>query len=466
MNYDLIIIGNTPVGRYAAFTASLWEARVALVTQEITFSDYADWLYNFTLSQLIETTEQQEKIQFSSSVSSTSYQKWAQEVIEVIEEKESLVKLTAKGVDIISGKGEFCRLPKQALIVNNEKLQAGAYLITTETTPIFPTIPNLSEIGYLTLADLRQKQTLETLPDNLTIVGDTPTAITLAQNLAKLNKKVTLSLTKTRLFPTEDQEIVNLLEKQLEADGIEILKQSPLVEIKAVGKRKWLKLGETERETDELIIIPQTQPNIEGLNLEGVQVSYSKQKLIVNEKLQTTNSKIYACGCILGGYSFLNLAQYEAKVALKNALLIPRHQVNYQPIPCVISTHPAFGRVGMTEAQAQSYYQNQVIVIKEYFKTNLVSLLSGEITGLFKIVVHRNGKILGGHIFGKDAAELASILAMAISRKMTMKQLTSISFPSLSIAEMMTQVLEKWEVYYDQCHPFLRWLRRRYNKMI
>lgn len=459
MTYDLIIIGNTAVGRYAALRAVSWEARVALVTQDIDISSEADWLYSFSITQLTQIGKQWGKIQAFTPPAKT-YQEWAQEVIEI--EEAPLVKLAAKGVDVIEGKGEFCRLPKQALVVNQEKLQAPAYLIATERMAIPPNIPNLSTVGYLTLADLRVKETLETLPENLTIIGETPEAISLAQTLARLNKQITLSITDSWVFPTEDREISQWMQNQLEADGINLLRKSPLLEIQKLETQKQLKLGKHTIQTDEIILFPKTYPNVEGLNLEGVRVNYDETGLFLNHKLQTANPKIYACGTLLGGYSFLNIAQYEAEIALSNALFFPLLKVNYQFIPSLINTMPHIGRVGMTEAQAKSRYGNKVVVLKEYFNNNLYSITQGDSTGVLKLIVKSNGNILGGHCFGNYSQELISIIALAMSKKMKVKQLYNVAFPSPSVIDLIKRVVQQWETYYYRTHPVLRELRKRY----
>ncbi|MFP4253172.1 MAG: FAD-dependent oxidoreductase [Halothece sp.] len=461
MIYDLIIIGNTAVGRYAALRAVSWEARVALVTQEISTSSEADWLYSFSLTQLTQIGKQWGNIQAFTPPTKT-YQEWAQEVVEVVEEETALVKLAAKGVDVIEGKGEFCRLPKQALVVNQEKLQAPAYLIATERIAIPPDISNLSSVGYLTLADLRVRETLETLPENLTIIGETPEAITLAQILARLNKQITLSIKDSRVFPTEDREISQWMQNQLEADGINLLRKSPLLEIQKLETKKKLQLGKHTIQTDEIILFPKTYPNIEGLNLEGVRVNYDETGLFLNHKLQTANLKIYACGALVGGYSFFNIAQYEAEIALSNALFFPRLKVNYQVIPSLINTIPQIGRVGMTEAQAKRRYGNKIVILKVYFKNNLFSISQGDSTGILKLIVKSNGTILGGHCFGHYSQGLISVIALAMSKKMKVKQLDNVAFPSPSVMDLIKSLVQQWETYYYHSHPFLRELRKRY----
>ncbi len=462
MNYDVIIIGNTAVGRYAALTAALWEARVALVTQGISRSIETDWLYNFTLTKLTQIAQQWDYIQPLSSQPLDTYQQWAQEVIDVSEENNALVNLATQGVDVIDGEGEFCRLPKQAFIVNEEKLKARAYLIATETISIIPNVPNLSEVGYLTISDLKEKSTLSNLPQNLTIVGDTPSAISLAQTLVRFNKTVTLSTTHSQLLPLEDRKISHLLQAQVEADGINLLTNSPLFEIQQSETSKRLKLGNQTIDTEELILIPDTEPYCQGLNLEGVGIRYTAQGLILNQKLQTTNRKIYGCGGVAGGYPFFNLAQYEAKIALKNALFLPQYTANYQWLPWVISTNPEVARVGMTEAQAKRRYGDQVIVLSESFQTNLVNIVQGNNTGLLKVIVHRNGKILGGHGFGNNAGEFVNLLGLAIAQNIKIRQLGSMSFASPTVANLISQIIQQWDKYYPQLHPCLRDLRKRY----
>ena len=461
-SYDLIIIGNTATGRYAALKASLWEARVALVTQDISSSDEADSLYNFTLTQLTQIAQKWENIQGSYLSPIETYQEWAQEVIAIFQEESNLVKLEAQGVDVIEGKGEFCRLPKQAFIINEKKIQARAYLIATETTPILPNISDLSGVGYLTFSDLKIQNTLPNLPDNITIIGEDPKAISLAQNLASLNKQVTLAVANSHLLPAEDREISYWLQMQLEANGINLLTKSPLLEIQEFNGKKALRLGRHNFKTDEIIIFPATSPNIEGLNLEGIDVDYDGKGVILNKYLQTTNQKVYACGSIVGGYDFFNLAQHEVEIALKNALFLPLFQVNYHLIPYVIQSIPNLGRVGMSEAQAQRRYGQNFVIFKEYFKNNLVHISQGEPTGFLKLIIHKNGTILGGHCCSNHAQELVSVIALAMSQNLKIQQLGKINFPSPSTWDVMKGILQQWESYYYRTHPRLRELRKRY----
>jgi len=118
--------------------------------------------------------------------------------------------------------------------------------------------------------------------------------------------------------------------------------------------------------------------------------------------------------------------------------------------------------VGMTEAQAKGAFGEKVVVIEEYFKTNLLSIVQSETTGVLKIIVHENGEILGGHILGKNADSLVSLIAIAMAKKIKIKQLATVSFPAPSSSELISKAVQQWDDWYYQTHPLWRELRKRY----
>jgi len=85
-----------------------------------------------------------------------------------------------------------------------------------------------------------------------------------------------------------------------------------------------------------------------------------------------------------GGYQFANIANYEAKIALKNALFsqcssrLPHFTPTFSA--------PQMARVGLTEVQARYQYADDVLVLQQYFKTVAAAQLSAETTGICKII--------------------------------------------------------------------------------
>ncbi|NES86776.1 MAG: FAD-dependent oxidoreductase [Moorea sp. SIO2B7] len=444
---------------YAAISGVYLKSRVALVEQP--FKEHlgsSERIYNHTLMQAAWLFQQLSSgaqlgiYTQNPDLEETSYplirldevKSWAEEVVSTIKEQNSLAILASLGVDVINSGGEFCRLPYQAFMVNDRRLRSRAYLIATGSHPIVPDIQGIQEIGYLTSADIWQQDNLMSLANNLAVIGASLKGIELAQSLARLGKNVSLIVEDERILPQEDPEASMLIQAQLEGEGVQIFTQSSLTQVRSIGGKKWLQAGNIAIETDEIILAMGQKPNVEGLNLEGVGVKLRRQGIQVNEKLQTTNSQIYACGDVIGGYQLTHIAQYEAKIALKNALFFPLFTVDYHTIPWVLFSDPSLARVGMSEAQARGRYGEDVLVIKQYFKSIPQAHIFGETTGFCKLVLRGNGEIVGAHIVGLDAQEFISTIALAMKKKIKLGAIADLPFPSPSLSEIVQKTAIKW----------------------
>jgi pyruvate/2-oxoglutarate dehydrogenase complex dihydrolipoamide dehydrogenase (E3) component len=225
------------------------------------------------------------------------------------------------------------------------------------------------------------------------------------------------------------------------------------VQVRRIDDKKWVQAGNHAIETDQILLATGQEPNVESLNLEGVGVKFNRQGLELNEKLQTTNSRIYACGDFVGGYQFAHIAQYEASIALKNALFAPLFKVDYRGIPWAILCDPQLARVGLTEEQARHRYGKDVFVARQHFKTVDKAQLLGDTTGFCKIVGRQNGEILGASIVGPEASELIGAIALAIRHKIKLGasplKLASLhaDFPhiSLTLSEIIHKTALEWQ---------------------
>lgn len=444
VEYDLVIIGSSLEGIAAAASAAKLNARVALVEQSPSEQFNLTEIYSYTLSQRAALLQQlhRQGVEEASGLAAARFllakvKPWAEAVASAPAYQQSPAVLAALGVDVISGRGEFCRLPNLAFLVNNRQLRSRAYLIATGSQPVIPNITGLHEVSYLTTSQLSQYNDLTRLPQHLLILGNSPLSVELAQSLRRFGKTITLVSPNCSLLPYEERDASRLIQAQLEAEGIQIFTASPVLQVRRLDNKKWVQAGDQAFEADEIILASPRKPNVEGLNLEGVGVKISSQGISVNDKLQTTNPRIYACGDVLGGYSLSSIAQYEADIAIENALFFPLLKVDYRYLPWVLFTDPQLARVGLTEAQARRWY-NSVHVIRQAVKENLRAQVSGETTGFCKLVIRSNGEILGAHIVGPSAGELIGAIALAMKQKIKLGNLTSI-YPSATFSEIINQ---------------------------
>ena len=450
VDYDLVVIGSSLEGIYAAATAAHLQARVALVTQNIGRNSYlSEIVFSHSLAQVANLVKVNREKYFSiysqplslPVAELTEARNWSEVVNSQLTGENSLTTLAGLGVDVIDGQGEFCRLPQQALLVGNRKLRSRNYLLATGASPATKPDDN-----YLTLADLDRLSDLQSLPKQLAILGDSPHTLMLAQSLTRLGKQVVLILEEKRLLPHEDPDASIIIQAQLEAEGVKILTSSPVTQIKNLDGKKWLQAGDRAIETEAIIFTGKRQPNTQGLNLEGVEISCQAHGIQVNDKLQTSNPQIYACGDVLGGYSLPHIAQYEAGIALKNALFMPWFKRSYRYLPWAVLTQPNLARVGLTEAQARHRHGDDIITIQHYGKKIAQAQIVGNTTGLCKFIIRPSGEIVGAHLVGENAAELVSAIALMMKSKIKLSKnsilgILQVEFPYIypSFAEIMQQ---------------------------
>ncbi|MBW4560605.1 MAG: NAD(P)/FAD-dependent oxidoreductase [Mojavia pulchra JT2-VF2] len=455
IDYDVVIIGGSLAGRYAALAATQLRATVALVEPKINYGFFHHQAINkiTKLAHQLDDTlgirihpsqvDSLEKPQISVVWPETML--YAQGVVSNIEAQHSVANLAALGVDVIVGSGQFQSSPHLAFAVNERFLRARTYLLASGSRPAIPDIDGLQATGYLTLFDIWQSLKETTLPKNWVIIGGVPQSIEVAQTLARLGCDVTLIVKYPYILPSVDHEIAQLLQAQLEVDGVRVLTQTLVTQVKRIEDKKWVQAGDKAIETDEILVAAGQQPNIESLNLAAVGVKWHQRHLVVNHKLQTTNHRIYACGDVIGGYDFANLANYEASIALKNALFFPRLRVNYRCIPRAIFSHPMLAQVGLTEAQAKRRYnRHEVLVVRQYFKTVIAAQIRDETMGICKLIALRNGKILGAEILGAEAGEVINLIALAISQNIKIQKLTNLFPVYPSFSAIIEQVIKAW----------------------
>ena len=353
---------------------------------------------------------------------------------------------------MIFGQGEFVSQPHLAFVVNQRTLRSRTYLLATASQPKIPEIEGLLLTGFLTAETINK---LTRIPEHLAIIGGDPSGTELAQTFARLGSNVTMIIKHDHILGKEDPEAAGLIQAKLEAVGIKILTQTEVIQAQKIQDKKWIQAGNKAIEVDEIIVAAGQQPQLNRLNLEVLGVAFNRQYLRLNEKLQTTHSRIYACGNLSGGYSYPHLANYEATIAVKNALYLPIFQVNYQGVPWAVFSDPQLARVGLTETQAKRRYGDDIIVYRDYFKHLPKAIIEEETVGFFKLIGHQNGEILGASIVGPQASEMISIIALAIRQGLKIQAIAQLPQIWPTFSQMSQQTAIAWLQHQRRCNTLL-----------
>jgi glutathione reductase (NADPH) len=306
------------------------------------------------------------------------------------------------------------------LRVGDTLLSARHILLATGSVPRRSGIPG-SE--YLQSSD--DFLALEALPESLMFIGGGIIALEFAHVAAALGRRVTILHHSERLLRRFDAEMVRRFLKTSEAAGIEVLTGVPVARVVEEGRGLAAVTASGERFRADAIF--ETIGRVADLSvLEGGLggVEHSEKGVEVNAFMQSvSNSGVYAIGDVAASpYRLSSVADAEGRTAALNLLEGNRHEMDYTLVPTAIYAHPPLASVGLTEEEAEA---RGLAFDVHKGKTSLwpSSLRLGEEAGFYKMVVSRDGSLLGATLLRHAAPDVINLCALAIRTKTTVEEL-------------------------------------------
>jgi dihydrolipoamide dehydrogenase len=283
----------------------------------------------------------------------------------------------------------------------------------------------------------------DSIPESLLIVG----AGVIGCEFAFIYKEFGSDVTMVEMMPnavsTEDEEISQLLERELKKNKIKLLTNTSVdkVDVKDDGVSVQLSNGKTI-EAEKVLVSIGRAVNSENMGLEDVGVNKGQRgEIIIDDKLQTNVEGIYAIGDVTGGIMLAHLASKEGIVAAENAMG-GDSKVNYDVVPAAIFTSPEIGSVGLREKQVAEKGINYKVG-KFQFRGLGKAHAMGEIAGMFKIISDQESdKILGAHIIGAHASDLIHEIAVAMEKGLTVKDIAHTIHAHPTLAEGIMEAAE------------------------
>ncbi len=463
VDYDLVIIGNSPAGIHAAQRAAQFYARVALINPALAESPRTapSRTGPFQAGSSQAGRLQADPISLPCCPAPAlplPYAQWHEAVAATLGEFHAPKVLAAQGIEVIAGQAEFFRKPGLGVSVNGRSLRSRAYLLAIPSIPQIPSIPGIAAIPYFTVATIAPHLDTFTPEHRVVVVGEDPRGLEIAQALTRQKVQVTVIMATATILPEEDAAAVALLQAQLEADGITLLTATPVTQVRHIEDQVWVQAGNQAIAADAILLAPVHQPSLAALNLAAVNVKWHAQGLSVNSHLQTTNPRIYACLGQWGNSYLEHLALQQAQVAVDNALFWPIKTVDRHAVPRVVQTTPEFLAVGLSTAQAQQRYSD-VMILRLPFNTLAKAQWQAATTGFCQFVVRRNGEILGAQIVGSAASEIGGAIILALQQKLRVQALATLAFPPLTFAQIIPTTALEWQRLRRLQRPWLRdWL--------
>lgn len=351
-----------------------------------------------------------------------------------------------ENITVYDGTGSF--VSKNVVNVENNgenvQIEGEKIFINTGAATIIPNIKGVKESSYVYTSTSIME--LKELPKKLTIIGAGYIGLEFASMYSEFGSEVTVIDMGDRLMPREDEEIAERVKAILEAKGIKFLLKSKIEEISDRNDKGYVKIsgenGESEVESDAILVAIGRKPNTEGLNLEAAGVKTDERgAVVVDETLKTTADNIWAMGDVKGGLQFTYISLDDFRIIRDNVYGNGSRTINDRNvIPYSVFINPPLSRVGMTEKEA---------VEKGYeVKTGRLEAMAipkgkieGVTDGLLKTVVDaKTDKILGCTLLCNTSHEMINVVAAAIKAEQKYTFLKDMIFTHPTMSEALNDL--------------------------
>lgn len=282
---------------------------------------------------------------------------------------------------------------------------------------------------------------LEYIPESLTIIGGGVIGMEFASIFHNLGSKVTVIEFMKQILPPFDSDIAKRLKQTLSKKGIKIItgaaakeiRQNEFYEIEVTYEIK----GKEEKIiSSDLLMAVGRAPRVDGLNLEAAGVEYSPKGIAVDDNMRTSAEGIFAIGDVNGRMMLAHVASFQGQRAL-NAIEGKTDRIRFDIVPSAVFTVPECGMAGKTEEQCKAEGM-EIIIGQSFYRANGKALALGEPDGLCKLVFRKeDGLLIGAHIMGAQAADLAQQCADMMNRDTKLPELKDIIFGHPTVSEVI-----------------------------
>jgi dihydrolipoamide dehydrogenase len=447
----ITVLGAGPGGYVAAIRAAQLGAEVTVIEE----SEVGGTCLNrgcIPTKTLIASAEALHKAKNADSFGLELEGSVSPNIRKIVERKNRIVDIQVKGIRSLFKSWGVKFLEGRGVIVDPEKIgvtlkdgttedvETDKIIIATGSKPV--EIPVFPFDGEKILSSDNAINP-DTVPKSLLIVGAGVIGCEFAFIYKEFGSEITMVEMMPRAVSTEDEEVSQILERELKKNKIRLLTNTSAekVDVKEDGVSVQLSNGRTI-EAEKIIVSIGRAVNSKDIGLEAVGVNTGERgEIFADSKMQTNVEGIYAIGDVVGGIMLAHVASREGIAAAENAMG-GNSEINYDVIPAAIFTSPEIGSVGLREYQAAEK-GIKYKVGRFQFRSLGKAHAMGEIAGLFKIISDEDtDKILGAHIIGPHASDLIHEIAVAMEKGLTVRDIAHTIHAHPTLAEGIMEAAE------------------------
>jgi len=354
--------------------------------------------------------------------------------------------LSSQGVRMMRGEGRLVG-PHEVAVdtgVGTEELYADAILLCTGTRPRIPDWCTPDGDRVLTT---RHAYPPPALPEKLVVIGSGVTGVEFVHMFRSFGCAVTLIVSRQQVLPGKDAEVAAALENDFARRDIVMLKGARAIAIDHGDNAVVVRCDDGRAVTgSHALLAIGSVPNSERLGLGAAGVEGDAAGFVpINHHCQTNVSHIYAAGDLSGKVPLSSVAAMQGRKLAEHVMGLHTRQhrhLDYDKAAQAIFTEPEIAEVGVAEAEAFASGR-KIRVTKVPFSANAKALINDDTRGFVKILSDpATGVVLGGCIVGRHAAELISVIAMAVNANLRVGDIVDSLLSHPTLAEALAEAAE------------------------
>ncbi len=359
----------------------------------------------------------------------------------------SLIELlSSQSVRILSGRAHLEGTRKVVVETSTgvEELYPDAVLISTGSRPRIPdwVVPDGDRI--LTTRDCYPPPVM---PEHLVVIGSGVTGVEFVHMFNTLGSKVSLIVSRQQVLPTKDAEVAAALETDFLDRGVRLLKGARANAIDRTDDGVLVRCddGRSVAGSHALLAIGSI-PNSEGLGLAEAGVDVDPAGYIrINHHCQSNIAHLYAAGDVSGKLPLSSVASMQGRKVAEHVMGLHTREhrhLDYDKAASAIFTEPEIADVGLAEADAFAAGR-KIRVTKVPYAAAPKALIDNDTRGFVKILSDpATGVVLGGSIVGRHAAELISVIALAVTANLKVSDIVDSLLVHPSLAEALADAAD------------------------
>ncbi|MDD5205280.1 MAG: FAD-dependent oxidoreductase [Desulfobacterales bacterium] len=447
--YDIGIIGGGAAGLTVASGAARLGAKTLLIEKEKELGGDCLHFGCVPSKTLIRTARAYHAMKHSPAlglpavevppVDFTKVRERIRSVIATIQAHDSEERFCSLGAKVQFGEPVFT--DEHSIRLHGDSVSAKKWVIATGSSPDSPRIEGLDKTPHITNKEIFS---LDRLPESMIILGAGPIAIEMAQAFCRLGTRVFVVQRSGQILSKEDKDMADEVMQVLASEGVDFHLNVSVLGAKDLGNEREALIRAKDGETtslkaEQLLVAMGRDPNIQGLNLEGIGIELGRKGVKVDDRMRTSRKHIYAAGDVTGRFQLTHAAGYEGSIVVSNAIFHLPRKADYTFLPWCTYTDPELASIGMNEKGAKEA-GIEYSVFTEAFRDNDRSLAEGEKVGKIKMVLDKGERVIGVQILGPRAGELLSEWVAVLNGKVKLSTLASAVHPYPTLGEINKRV--------------------------